>query len=133
MQNVAGRKAYFPIIYLFLGIAALILILEYALPGTSVNFHVLHIGNLLLFVVGCVSLQMNTRALHHKNVQVFLRLVYGSFFLKFFILATCAVIYIAIYKKDINKPALFGCFGLYFVYMIIEVRSVMKQRKKPNA
>jgi hypothetical protein len=76
---------------------------------------------------------MSTRALEHKNVQTFLRLVYGSFLMKFFVLAFAAIIYIAIYKKDTNIPALFGCFGLYFIYTFIELRTVMKQSKKRNA
>jgi hypothetical protein len=100
---------------------------------TAVDFRVLLGGNLLLFVVGMISLGMNTGAMKHQNTQGFLRLVYGAFILKFFILAIVAFIYISIFKKAINKPALFGCFGLYFIYTFIEMRSVMKQSKKPNA
>jgi hypothetical protein len=83
--------------------------------------------------VGWISVTMSKAALEHKNVQIFLRLVYGSFLLKFFVLAIGAFVYIALYKKNINKPALLGCFGLYIIYAIIELRSVMKQSKKPNA
>ena len=52
---------------------------------------------------------------------------------KFFVLAIAAFVYIAIFKKMISKPALFGCLGLYFLYTFIEMRSVMKMSKKPNA
>ena len=122
-----------PVLYLFLGLSTLILLFKYLIPGSGINYRVLMIGNLLLFSVGWISIKMSTKALYHQSVQVFLRLVYGSFLLKFFILAAAAIGYIFLYKKGINKPALFGCFGLYLLYMIVEVRTVMKQSKKPNA
>jgi hypothetical protein len=133
MPIVSDRKAYFPLLFLFLGLSLVFLGLQYFIPGTFVNYRVLLVGNLLLFIVGWISVTMSKAALEHKNVQIFLRLVYGSFLLKFFVLAIGAFVYIAIYKKNINKPALLGCFGLYIIYVIIELRSVMKQSKKPNA
>jgi hypothetical protein len=133
MPIASDQKAYFPLLYLFLGLSLFFLVLRYLIPGTFINYRVLHLGNLLLFIVGWISVRMSKAALEHKNVQIFLRLVYGSFLLKFFVLAIGAFTYIAIYKKNINKPALLGCFGLYIIYAIIELRSVMKQSKKPNA
>jgi hypothetical protein len=133
MPIVSDRKAYFPLLFLFLGLSLVFLVLQYLIPGTFVNYRVLLVGNLLLFIVGWISVTMSKAALEHKNVQIFLRLVYGSFLLKFFVLAIGAFVYIALYKKNINKPALLGCFGLYIIYAIIELRSVMKQSKKPNA
>ncbi len=90
-------------------------------------------GNALLFLVGCISLRMSMKALTDKNVQVFLRLVYGSFMMKFFVFATVAFIYIFTYKKNINKPALLGCFALYILYTFFEIRTVLKQAKRKNA
>jgi multisubunit Na+/H+ antiporter MnhE subunit len=133
MPNGSDRKIYLPVLYLFLGLSALFLLLHWLLPGTAVDYRVLITGNLLLFLVGWISLRMNVKAMKHQNVQVFLRLVYSSFLLKFFVLAICAFIYIFLFKKQINKPGLFGCFGLYFIYTFLEVRSVMKQSKKTNA
>jgi hypothetical protein len=133
MQNESIGKADGQIIFLFLILSLVFFALRYFLPVTTVNFNTLLYGNLLLFIVGWISIRMSSRAVQHKNVQVFLRLVYGSFIMKFFVLAVAAFIYISIFKKDVNKPALFGCFGLYILYTFIEVRSVLKQSKKPNA
>jgi len=94
---------------------------------------VLLAGNTLLFLVGLISFRMNTGAMRHQNTQGFLRLVYGAFIIKFFVLALAALTYIVIFKKMINKPALFGCVGLYFIYSFIEMRAVMKLSKKQNA
>ena len=52
--------------------------------------------------------------------------------LKFFVVAIAAFIYIMVTKKNVNKPALFFCMGLYIVYTFFEVSSllrVLKQKK----
>lgn len=133
MTNGSVRKVFYPLIYLFLGLSLVFVLSWFLIPGSGIDYRVLFYGNFLLFIVGIISMLMSAKALGHKNVQVFIRLMYGSFMMKFFVLAAGAFIYIALFKKNINKPALFGCFGLYFIYAFIEVRSVMKQRKKPNA
>ncbi len=133
MQSRTRDRADLQIIYLFLLTSLIFLLSKFLFPGKAVNYNVLIYGNLLLFIVSWISVRMSTRAVVHKNVQVFLRLVYGSFLMKFFVLAIAAFVYISIFKKEVNKAALFGCFGLYIIYTCIEVRSVLKQSKKPNA
>jgi hypothetical protein len=127
------NKTFVPLILLFLGLTLLFFFLRLAFHDAPVDYRVLMSGNLVLFLVGIISSGMNTRAMKHRQTQGFLRLVYGAFIFKFFVLAIAAFIYIAIFKKMISKPALFGCFGLYFIYTFIEMRSVMKMSKKPNA
>jgi hypothetical protein len=127
------NKTFAPLIFLFLGLTLIFFLLQWSFNDEPVDYRVLLGGNSLLFLVGVISSQMNTRAMKHKHTQGFLRLVYGAFIMKFFVLAIVAFIYIAIFKKMINKPALFGCLGLYFIYTFIEMRSVMKMSKKPNA
>jgi hypothetical protein len=121
------------VLFLFLILSGIFYVLKSLIGQTTVNYNVLIYGNLLLFVVSLISIRMSMKAVRHENVQVFLRLMYGSFILKFFVLAIAAFIYISIFKKEVNKPALFGCFALYILYTVIEVRSVLKQSKKPNA
>ena len=133
MQKSRIVKGEMQVIFLFLTLSLIFYALKNLISNTTVNYNVLILGNLLLFLVSWISIRMSTRAVQHENVQVFLRLMYGSFILKFFVLAIAAFIYISIFKKEVNKPALFGCFGLYILYTFIEVRSVLKQSKKPNA
>ncbi|MEJ0082614.1 MAG: hypothetical protein WDM78_17050 [Puia sp.] len=127
------NKTFFPLVLLFLGLTLLFFLLRLIFQDATVDYRVLMGGNTLLFVVGIISSEMNTRAMKHQHTQGFLRLVYGAFIFKFFVLAIAAFVYIAIFKKMISKPALFGCLGLYFIYTFIEMRSVMKMSKKPNA
>ncbi len=133
MTTDSVNKAFISLVFLFLAFSIIFSLLWIFAIHTPVDFRVLLGGNSLLFVVGLISLRMNVKAMTHQSVQVFLRLVYGSFILKFFVLAVVAFVYIAVFKKAVNKPALFGCFGLYFIYTFLEVRSVMKLSKKPNA
>jgi hypothetical protein len=133
MQKSRIVKGEMQVIFLFMTLSLIFYALRNLITETTVNYNVLILGNLLLFLVSWISIRMSTRAVQHENVQVFLRLMYGSFILKFFVLAIAAFIYISIFKKEVNKPALFGCFGLYILYTFIEVRSVLKQSKKPNA
>jgi len=133
MPISSASKALITVVYFFLLVNVLIFAMQSFRPGLGVNYTVLYIGNLLLFLVGSISVQMTVKALTDKNTQVFLRMIYGSFLLKFFVFATAAFIYISRFKKDLNKPALFSCLGLYILYTVIEVRAAMKQSKKKNA
>jgi len=127
------NKTFFPLIFLFLGLTLVFFLLRLSFHDIPVDYRVLIGGNCLLFLVGIISSEMNIRAMKHRQTQGFLRLVYGAFIFKFFVLAMAAFVYIAVFKKMISKPALFGCLGLYFIYTFIEMRSVMKMSKKPNA
>lgn len=133
MTLVFGRKATISLVLIFVILFIVLLVFKYTMEGSRIDFNVLLWANGLMFVLGLISLRMNLKALIHQNVQVFLRLMYGSFILKFFVLALAAFIYIFYNKENLSKPALFGCFGLYLIYTFIELRFVMKQSKKPNA
>jgi hypothetical protein len=54
--------------------------------------------------------------------------------IKFFLIAIAAFVYIMVAKKNLNKPALITCMGLYLVYTFVEVSSLQKLLKqKKNA
>jgi hypothetical protein len=130
MPNNPDRKATLVLVYLFLGFAILFGAGWAFFLRKPVDFAILLTGNFLLFAVSFYSFRLGVKALYHEQVQVFLRLVYSSLLLKLFLLSVAAFIYIAWYKTEVNKPALFGCFGLYIIYTFTEVRLVMKQQRK---
>ena len=53
--------------------------------------------------------------------------------IKLFLCIIVALIYIAIYQKQLNKPALFTCMGLYLVYTFMEVSILMKMLKRKQS
>ena len=100
----------------------------------NVDQSVLIIGNLVLFVVTFLSYWLGQRSLRTTNPQAMVRSVYASFMVKFFICIAAAFLYIMMAKKNLNKPALFICMGLYIVYTFFEVSILMKlSKQKKNA
>jgi hypothetical protein len=95
---------------------------------------VLIIGNALLFIVTMCTYLLSRNAMKKANPNVFVRSVYGSFMIKFFVFIIAAFIYISTTRKGLNKPALFTCMGLYLLYSFMEVTLLMKLLKeKKNA
>jgi hypothetical protein len=91
-------------------------------------------GDVIIFFVTAFSFRLSERSLGSPNPNASVRSLYGSFMLKFFVLIIAAFIYIMIEKKNVNKPALFICMGLYLVYTFLEVASLQKLLKqKKNA
>ena len=130
VQN--NLKPIRPMILLFILLNAFFITGKSWLAKKGVDQDVLIIGNMVLFIVMLVSFLMTQRSLKAANPNVFVRAMYGSFIIKFFVLAIGAFVYIMAVKKDVNKPALFTCMGLYIVYTFFEVSALfrlLKQRK----
>lgn len=128
------EKSLLPVILVFVILNALFVGLRSRWAAWGVDNQVLIIGNVFLFVITLISFLISRKGLHHKNPHVFTRSVMGSIMIKMFLSIIVAFIYISIYKKDLNKPALFICMGLYLVYTFLEVASLTRLlRRHPNA
>src|SRR3712207_1270547 len=123
-------KHFRPIILLFVCINAFFIAGRGLLQSWQVDQQILLIGNTLLFVITFISFLMAIKGLNHSNPHVFVRSVYGSILLKLFACMIAAFIYIAIYQKELNKPALFTCMALYLVYTFSEVSILTKLLKQ---
>ena len=123
-------KGFLPVILLFVLLNAFFISGKNMLQRWNTDQDVLIIGNLVLFVVTVISFLVLQRGMKHSNPNVFVRSVFGSFMIKFFICIIAAFTYIFIYKKELNKPALFICMGLFLVYLFMEVGVFMKLLKK---
>lgn len=129
-----NRKRFLPLLGLFIAVTSFANLFRDFLSGKGIDADVLVIGNSLIFLISLLSLYFHIKGFLDKNVQVFLRSVYGSLMIKMFGLAAIAAIYILVMKKEVNKPALFICMGLYVLYTIIEIRQVfhLLKEKKNN-
>jgi hypothetical protein len=131
-MNQNSLKLLRPMMLTFIFLNAFFLLGKDWLSKKNVDQDVLIIGNLLLFIVTLVTFLLTYRSLKAINPNVFVRAMYGGFIIKFFVFAIAAFVYIMIAKKNVNKPALFFCMGLYIIYTIFEVGSllrVLKQKK----
>jgi hypothetical protein len=126
-------KAFLPLVLFFLALNGFFIAGDAMLRRWGADRDVLIIGNVLLFAITLVSFVVSSRGLRSTNTHAFVRSVYGSIMLKLFLCIIAAVSYIAVYQKNLNKPALFTLMGLYLVYTFMEVSILMKLLKqKPN-
>jgi ACR3 family arsenite efflux pump ArsB len=119
-----------PLVLVFIFLTAFFITSKSWLEKKGVNQDVLIIGNLILFLVSLSAFLLTNKALSSSNPQAFVRAMYGSFIIKFFVLAITAFVYIMVAKKNVNKPALIACAGLYIIYTGIETRALMKMLKQ---
>ncbi|MEP6700132.1 MAG: hypothetical protein ABJA85_02405 [Bacteroidota bacterium] len=123
-----------PFALLFILLNCFFIIEKNFLTKRGIDYEVLIVGNLVLLIATGLSFYISQRSLNSTNPNSSVRSLYGSFMIKFFLIAIAAFIYILIAKKNINKPALFICMGLYLVYTFIEVAALQKLLKqKKNA
>lgn len=127
-------KPFTPVILLFILLNAFFIGGAEILTGWNADGTVLIYGNLLLFVITFFSYLLAVKGLNSSNPHQFTRAIFSSMLLKLFIGMIAALFYIATYKKNLNKPALFGTMGLYLVYTFLEVYILTRMLKnKPNA
>jgi len=128
------QRPFLSIVILFIVLNAFFVTGKGLLDKWSVDQAVLIVGNLILFVITAISFFISVRGLKNPNPHAFVRSVYGSVMIKFFVFAIAAFIYIQSAKAAVNKPALFVCMGLYLVYTFLEVSVLTKLlRKKADA
>ena len=124
------RRSYISIILLFLVFNALFLTGRSWLKKMNADADVLIIGNTILFIATLLSFFLFSRALKNNQPHKFLKYIYGGMFLKMLICIIAAFIYIASFGKDVNKPAIFGCMFLYFLYTFVEVSILLRLSKE---
>jgi cobalamin biosynthesis protein CobD/CbiB len=129
-MNNQNQKLYLPIVGLFVALSSFYLLGQNWLTKYGLSFNVLMAGNLILFLVTIISLYFHVKGFLHKNIQVFFRSVYGALMIKMLICAAAVVVYALIARPNINKPALYVCMALYFVYSFMEVRMVFRLLKQ---
>lgn len=131
---MANRKIFLPFLFVFVLLNGFFLAGESFLEKNGIDHEVLIGGNLILFAASAISFYVSKRSLSSKTANSSIRSLYGSFMIKFFLIITAAFIYIMLEKKNVNKPALMICMGLYLVYTFVEVSTLQKLLKqKKNA
>jgi hypothetical protein len=123
-----------PIIILFVVLNAFFLTGRNLFEKYGIDRDVLIVGNLILFVVTLLSLWISIRSLKSENPQKFVRGATLNTMVKLLICTLAAFIYIFSFRNQLNKPALFTCVGLYFIYTLLEVSVLTRILKgKKNA
>jgi len=129
-MSQSNRKLYAPLFLLFIILNTLFITGRTIFENRGFNREVLIVGNLILFLVTFASLFVHVRGFLNKNVNAFLRSVYTSLLIKMFACVAAVIIYAVLAKDNLNKPALFVCMGLYFVYTFVEIRIIFRLLKQ---
>jgi hypothetical protein len=121
-----------PLVYVFAFVTAFCLAGKSALAKNHIDSWVVIGGNAVLFFVSLFAFFITASAMRSSNPQAFVRAMYGSFMVKFFVVIIAAFVYIMIVKKDVSKISLGVCGLLYIIYTILETRGLnrlLKQHK----
>jgi len=133
-MNKTSLQQIRPLLFIFVFITAFCITGRNWLVKNGISQELVLFGNLILFAVSLLAYYINIRALRSSNPQSSVRAMFGSFMIRFFVLAMAAFIYIMIAKKNVNKPGLMICAGLYILYTAFETKALMQLAKqKKNA
>lgn len=123
-----------PLLFVFVIITAIIVAGRAWLLGQGIDPTVLLAGNIVIWFATIISLMVLLRGEKANNPQTFIRSMYGSFLIRFFLILVAAFIYIMTAKKNVNKPAIVICAGLYILYAGLEISALLRSLKnKKNA
>lgn len=122
-----------PIILLFLALNVLVVVFRRSLTSEGFFVDLLIIGNIILFSMTMLSFFLLYRGLKATSTPGFLRSVYGSFMIKFFIVLVAVFGYAFMNKGNLNKHSLFTLMFLYLVYTFLEIKTLMKLSRKVNS
>lgn len=133
-MNKKFPVAALPLITIFIIVTVFALIANSWLQQKDIDQSVLLWGNLILFLVSLVSFMVMYRSLQSPKPKSSVTAMYSGFMIKFFTVALAAFVYIMYAKKEVNKPALIFCAGLYIIYTMFETRALLRiLRQKNNA
>ena len=121
-----NNKPWLPLVILFVVLNGFFITGKNFLNREGFSHEVLLGGNLVLFAATFLSFYISQKSIVSTNVNSSVRSLYGSFMAKFFLIAIAAFVYIMTAKKEINKPSLYICMGLYVVYTVVEVVTLQK-------
>jgi len=128
MEN--KTRSFWPIAAVFVVVALLALAARNWLAERwNMDYLVLSVGNLVLFLATAFSFYLYSKALRNRNAHLFLRMMYSSLLVKMVFCLAATMIYLFVAGKDVNKAAIIGCFVLYMVYTYMEVKVLMRLSK----
>lgn len=126
-------KPFQPLLFLFLGINILVLLGKEKLGAAGIQFEVVAVANVLLFLFTLIGLLMQIKAASNKNPNAIVRAVMAGMGIKLIGFATALLVYIYLAGKNKSNVSVYVSLGLYLVYTWLEVRLFLKQNPKKNA
>jgi hypothetical protein len=121
-----------PILLIFIGLSIVFYATSALLTDHGVDYRVLLTGNLLLFLATSASFFLYVKGLRNQNMYAFVRVMYGSLLVKFFVCLVAVLIYAMVARAAVNRNGILGCFILYMLYTFLEVRILLRMSKRTD-
>jgi len=126
-------KTVFPLVVTFLVLTVFCIAGNLFLADKGINYLVVMGGNCLFFLVSLFVFRMQYVAMYNSNPNVFIRTVISGMIIKMFACVVAVIGYYFISKNAFNKPAVYISMVIYIVYLVVEVKTIMKLNKSKNA
>jgi hypothetical protein len=128
-----GFKVLFPLFITFVVCIVLIFAANIFFADGRVDYVVMTGASCLFFLMSLVVFRMQYRAMYNSNPNVFIRSVMSGMIIKIFVCLAAVVGYYFLSGKSFNKPAVYFSMVIYMIFLVVEVKSIMKLNKQKNA
>ncbi len=126
-------KTVMPLFFTFLVLAVVIFVGNFLFNDRGIDYVVVMGGNCLFFLISLFVFRMQYVAMYDKNPQVFIRSVMGGMLIKVFACVAAVIAYYFLSAGTFNKPAVYISMVIYIIYLVVEVKTIMKLNKTKNA
>jgi|SRR5579871_2422097 len=129
MENKSVKNPVAVIIGIFILVNILAFTCKQLFPSPDVDYNVVLIGNLVLFIAAMFSFLLFKKGLKNTNPYAFVRMIYAGMLFRMAVCMIAVVIYILAERSKVNKIGIFICCGLYLVYTFTEVKLLLRLNK----
>lgn len=126
-------KAVLPLFIVFFGLTVLVFIASLVYADKGIDYIAVMGSNCLFFLISLFVFRMQFLAMHNSNPNVFIRSVMGGMIIKVFACVIAVIAYYFLSGPAFNKPAVYAAMIIYIIYLVVEVRTIMKLNKTKNA
>jgi hypothetical protein len=126
-------KTVLPLIIAFFVLTITIFAAAFLFNEKRIDYTMILAGNCLFFLISLFVFRMQYLAMYNKNPAVFIRSVMGGMLIKVITCVIAVVAYYFISGTAFNKPAVYASMIIYIIYLVVEVRTIMKLNKIKNA
>ncbi len=132
-MNKKNQTGIFPITIVWMFFNVVILIGKAFLKDYTYDWGFLFWSNGFLFLISIGGFLLQRKGLNSVNPHAFVRGVYSSMIFKMFVCMIVVLVYVFLFRNKINKPGLFTAMGMYIVYTVVEVSTLMKVARNKDA
>ena len=129
VNNLKTNKYPLPLVIVYCITTALLVAAKNRFAQWGIDTKVVIVGNMILFAVSLGSLLLYQRAMTHPTTIGFLKNTYSGMFLKLLACMLAVMLYVFIAREQVNKHGIYACILLYFIYALLEMRSLMQWNK----